>query len=923
MTLLKFKLFSKLLIVFLVAALTSIQTHSLASQTEIPITNLINEGDKKLELLDFEKAAEIYQEALTQSLIQSDPMQIAIIRNKLTEALWKCEKIEEAERYGYDNLEFCLKNWGWNHQETAITLENLGAIANFIVPSDIQLTFYMKALEINRNLHGNTHSSVAMDLQWISWYYEKYADSVNSRKYMFESLAVWKKNREENHPDLAELYRFIGLFYRRYDVFDSSLYFFTKARKLFDAKYGEENVYSIKCRINLSVLYEFANQRDTSITMYHQTLGLLQKIMGYSRNVKIMAYYSMADNYFNLHDLEKALDNVQIALSTFFPDFKPKSGFDNPEINWTRYYPFLFHTAYIKLQILRDFKRTPENERLLEKSMHELNQILDNLQDQTRLKTLLMGATDSSENFLIRDNIYLVENARSLFIKTSDTSYISSALTYLSKNRSFLELTTPFKNSALLNLFPTDVITKRDKILRTISDLQMESNCVVSPERKKQILNSKNEQRILLSALNFSVNTNSDLVSKLIKEKCVVYLGDVQKKLKNNQVMICFSEMPPAIRTDPRIIFQIVVTPNNADIIESGSFELSTQISEYRKAILEIKPVKQIDSIGYLLFQSIFERYHKQLTGKELIIIPSTQISSIPIELLPTTSSDNPEYFIQETLITYLFSINDFLEKSTDFNFDQNKMLSVVPSFNKNRKQEIAQLVNRDSSLIDLPGALVECQEISKIIPSDIIKGTSATENLFKSNYSSYPVIHLSTHGISSSKKYYADELAFSGSDLVDDGYLRFNEILNMNFNTEMIVLSACKTGMGNIHNAVANMNLGWSFKQAGAKSVLISLWDANDFTSSQIMPEFYRYLSQGFTRPEALRMAKLKYLEQADVLMKHPFYWAGFQYYGKNEPVDAFLEEHNKLAIHLAFLLLITLAITGLRFFRQKRRSL
>lgn len=876
-----------------------------------------------MDVLDFEKAAEIYQEALTQSITQSDPLQIAIIRNKLTEALWKCEKIEEAEAFGYENLDFCLKTWGWNHQQTAITLENMGAISLYYVPSSLQFVFFEKALEINKLLNGNHHSSVAADLQWLGWSYEKYADSANSRKYMFESLSVWKKNREENHPDLAELYRYIGLFYRRYDVFDSSLYFFTKARKLFDTKYGEQNVYSIKCRINQSVLYEFANQRDTSITMYHQTLGLLQKIKGYSRNVKIMAYYSMADNYFNLHDLEKALDNVQIALSTFFPDFKPKSDFDNPEINWTRFYPFLFHTAFIKLQILRNIKRTTENDCFLEKSIHELNQIFDNLQDQTRLKTLLMGAADSSENFHIRDNIYMVDNAEYLFHKTSDTSYVSSALTYLSKNRSFLELTTPFTNNALLNLLPTDVITKRDKILGTISDFQMESNCVVSTERKKQILNSINEQRILLSALNFSVNTNSSLFSKLIKEKCVVYLGDVQKKLKKNQVMICFSEMPPAIRTDPRRIFQIVVSPKNADIIESGSFQLSTQISDYRKAILEIKPVRHIDSIGYLLFKSIFERYHKQLTGKELIIIPSTQISSIPIELLPTTSNDNPEYFIQETLITYLFSINDFLEKSTDFNFEQSKMLSVVPSFHKYRKLEIARLVNRDSSLIDLPGALVECQEISKIIPSDIFKGTSATENLFKLNYNSYPIIHLSTHGISSNKKYYTDELAFSDADLVDDGYLRFNEILNMKFNTELVVLSACKTGIGNIHNAVANMNLGWSFKQAGAKSVLMSLWDANDFTSSLIMPEFYRYLSQGITRPEALRMAKLKYLEQADVLMKHPFYWAGFQYYGKNEPVDALLGKRNNFTIPLVLLLTISLVFTGLKFFRRKRQSL
>ena len=848
---------------------------------------LTKKGDMLMVALDFEAATDFYSKALSIALEQNNTLTIAQIRNKLTESIWRCENIEESEKYAYENLDFCLKNWGWNHAETAITLENLGAIANFIVPSDIQLTFFMKALEINRNLHGNTHSSVAMDLQWIGWYYEKYADSVNSRKYFFESLAVWKKIRNENHPDLAELYRYIGLFYNRYNVLDSSRYYVNRAKKIFDAKYGEANYYSVKCINNLCSLHEFAGRRDTSIVMYHHALSLIENIKGYKRNIKVMTFYNMADNYCIMGQYEKALDYVHRIFSLFLPDFNPKTIFDNPKTNWTKYYPYLMHTTHEKVLILYSMGYDSTNSPDWDRSVFELNQMIDFLQDQMRLRVFSTDLIMNNENYQLGEGTFMARNAMTIYAKTADTNYLTSILNYLSKNRFFLEIATPFNDSALLNFFPAGMIKQRQNYIDTINDLQIKASTPNNPEEKSQLPHRINEQRILLSALCIKMSQSNRLFITILNKKSVINLGSIQKKLKKDQVLICFAEASPRITNQYRSLYQIVISPQSADIRDIGSYLLSARFLNYRKAITENKPIAQIDSIGYQLYKSIFKDYHQFLVGKELIIIPSTQIASIPLELLPTSNSADANYFIQENLITYLFSINDFFEKEINSDFDQNSLLSVVPSFGKTRKMEISLLANRDSSLIDLPGALIECKKISEFFPSEIITGGIATENLFKSCLRYYPIIHLSTHGLSSTQKYYADELAFSKSEGDEDGYLHFSEILNLKLRTEMIVLSACKTGVGAQNISVASMNLGWAFKQAGAQSVIMSLWDANDYASSVIMPAFYSYLSQGFTRPEALRKAKLKYLEKADNLMKHPVYWAGFQYYGPNEPVN------------------------------------
>lgn len=890
----------------------------LAATPASEIDQLTKKGDLLMAALDFEAATEFYHKALIKSLNQNNKLVIAQIRNKLTESIWRCENIEESEKYAYENLDFCIKNWGWNHPETAYTLENLGAIANYIVPSDIQLTFFTKALEINRNLHGNTHSSVAMDLQWIGWYYEKYVDSVNARKYFFESLAVWKKIRNENHPDIAELYRYIGLFYNRYNVLDSSRYYLNRAKKIFDAKYGEANYNSVKCINNLCRIYEFVGRRDTSIVMYHHALGLIQKIKGYKRNIKVMTFYNMSDNYCIMGQYEKALDYVHRIFSLFLPDFNPKTIFDNPKTNWTKYYPYLMHTTHEKILILYSMGYDSKNSPDWDRSVFELNQMIDFLQDQMRLRAFSTDLIMNNENYQLGEGTFMARNAMTIYAKTADTNYLTGILNYLSKNKFFLEIATPFNDGALLNFFPAGMIKQRQNYIDTINDLQIKASTPNNPEEKSQLPDRINEQRILLSALCVKMSQSNRLFSTILNKKSVIYLGSIQKKLKKDQVMIYFAEASPRITNQYRNLYQIVISPQSVDIREIGSYLISARFLNYRKAITEHRPTSEIDSIGYQLFKSMFEKYRQLLIGKELIIIPSTQIASIPLELLPTSASGKTKYFIHENLISYLFSINDFFEKDINSNFDRNSLLSVVPSFSKTRKMEISQLTNRDSSLIDLPGALIECQKISELFPSEIIQGDLATENLFKSRYQHYPIIHISTHGLSGTQNNYADELAFCRNEGDEDGYLHFSEILNMKFRTEMVVLSACKTGIGAQNISVASMNLGWAFKQAGAQSVLMSLWDANDYASSVIMPEFYKYLSQGFTRPEALRMAKLKYLECADDLMKHPFYWAGYQYYGKNEPVSMLVRNQLDFTGTIVVLMILGLCIFGVGILKR-----
>ena len=107
-------------------------------------------------------------------------------------------------------------------------------------------------------------------------------------------------------------------------------------------------------------------------------------------------------------------------------------------------------------------------------------------------------------------------------------------------------------------------------------------------------------------------------------------------------------------------------------------------------------------------------------------------------------------------------------------------------------------------------------------------------------------------------------------------------EIAMLHSPLEMVVLSACETGIGKLEHGEGIRSLGKSFLESGSESAVFSLWTVNDFATSKIIAEFYRQLKEGNAKDVALRNAKLKYLKTADQVHQNPYFWSAFVMAGK-----------------------------------------
>jgi CHAT domain-containing protein len=188
--------------------------------------------------------------------------------------------------------------------------------------------------------------------------------------------------------------------------------------------------------------------------------------------------------------------------------------------------------------------------------------------------------------------------------------------------------------------------------------------------------------------------------------------------------------------------------------------------------------------------------------------------------------------------------------------------------------------------LANLPGAETEANAIAKLLNTQAIIGASATKAAILPKLTSARIVHLATHGLLDDFKLSgvpgalaerlpgSIALAPSGND---NGLLTSSEIFDLKLNAELVVLSACDTGRGDIRGDGV-VGLSRSLISAGVSSILVSLWSVPDAPTASLMTEFYRQIRQNPNKATALRNAMLTTMKQHP----NPKDWAAFTLIGE-----------------------------------------
>lgn len=915
-------------------AFTSIFPDDQKTENLSPDSILVKQVNRAMEFYrsrDFNYAVQSFENAIQtienggvtdQNMIYRTFVNFGVIKKRLG-------KITDALKYFKLAEDFTLKNYGMESAKLVPIYVNTGNIYNELLDLFKAQTYYEKALSLIDNSDSRYLSQINNNLGNIHYKRNEYEIAL---EFLKKSLLIKQKNDDKNiSPTLngiANCYRSL----KEYDFADS--YYQQSLDKL--KSNGDSNHYYLgDLYLNYGIFQNEIKNHQNVLKYLELAYGIYLSNFGPKHPDVANCLMNMGEFYGEQKQNITSLNYYQKAIISELDNFSDSTIYANPDLNE-------IEPQISILSILKGKAKGFSNLYRENGKVSELDFSLDtydlclNIIDKIRI-----GYQDEQSKFALSQNekdtyTLAIEIAVKLYELTKDVSYKERAFKYAERSKAAsLMSSLNDVNAKNVGGIPVELQEEEQQLRKDIASYREK----IYEERKR--LNSDRKKISEWQGKLFELNERYNQMVLRFEEDYPKYYD---LKYKNNTIEM--SELQSRLSSDEIVIeysisdsslFTFIVTSNSFEITkeEINSDSLNHHIEEVRNALKtndfaenSSEFYQRYTKSAFNLYQTFIGPHSELIQNKKLVIIPDGKMAYVPFGVLIKQEA-NPDrmnyrdldYLIKSNTITYQNSATiGFSIEPAGFSFTTSKsVLAFAPSYNGIDDSILyTERAYRDK-LYPLPYTKEEVNNISHVMEGDLYLDDFATEQNFKDHASDYDVLHLAMHTIIDDENPMYSKLVFTQtSDTVQDGLLNTHEIYNMNFNARMVVLSACNTGDGKLLKGEGVMSLARGFFYAGCPSIIMTLWTVEDQTGSNLMTNFYGYLSQGFEKDEALRQAKLKYLETADPLKSHPYFWSGYVTMGDVEPLYDLDIMNNFVYIGFGGLVLLFLIVFRRRIRRR-----
>ncbi|WP_339383876.1 CHAT domain-containing protein [Fortiea sp. LEGE XX443] len=526
---------------------------------------------------------------------------------------------------------------------------------------------------------------------------------------------------------------------------------------------------------------------------------------------------------------------------------------------------------------------------------------------------------------------FYIDLLMQLHKKEPSKGYAAQALhiSERSRARSLIELLTEANIDIRKNITPDLAAAEqrlqllreaKEKQLSQLASQQQPSTEIIAAT-KKEIEDILNQQRELTNKIRA---TNPEYAA--LKYPQPLTLPQIQQQLDKDTLLLQYS-------VGEERSYLWAVTPNSLHSYElPGRDKIGQAVEKYQKPLLicqkpnvncqERSPAQKAEffQAATQLSQIILAPVADKLGDKRLVIVADGALQDIPFAALvapntPATNQKDYQPLILQHEIVNLPSMTAIATHRQKLRQRQpapktlailanpvfkpndtrvtGKPEGVTPNLDTRDQLEQSALKRAARSLNRsewdaLPGTQKEAEAILPLVPP----ASSLSAFNFDANYdwvtnkqlSQYRYVHFATHGFADPTN---PELSGIVLSLVNKqgqstrGYLRLGDIFNLDLPAELVVLSACETGLGKDVKGEGLVGLTRGLMYAGSASVALSLWQVNDAATPELMKEFYKQILEGKKSPNAaLRAAQIAMLQNKD--WRYPYYWAAFTIQGE-----------------------------------------
>lgn len=882
-----------------------------------------------------EKAILYYEEALQIDKRRNVPKDIATTLNNIGEAYSSLGQYEKAMSYQDEALR--IRRRINVPEDIAESLNNIGLVYWSLGQNGKALQYYEESLKILRE--RNMEKYIAMSLNNIGEVYKSlglYEKAILSFK---ESLHI--KQKSDNLQDAAITIDNLGGVYSLTGQYKKAIFYHEEAikiRKKYElsedlglsllnvgviySEIGQHKKALAYYKESLNIFRKLNNSRYMA--------AILDNI-GYTYLAQKM--YKEAENNFIESDKEQKKTGIELRGNLSLAElYVATKRFDdalsilkNGVPTWvdTDLYRIQFHT----LQGL-SFKNTM----MLRKASSELLKAVTTSEDiRQRLKERegFLGAGLYGGHIRAYRELVAVLSEISLKGEKMDEGLMpygmdpaSSAFYFseLIKARALLEAIATSGKKYNKSEIPTSIKQKEEDILAQLSLIETQWS-EIHKKGESAFLKLKNKKKELQKELD-------NLVSVLRKDYPLYAslnypkpISNKELQLKDNQVLVEY-----AITGDASYVFvvrkgkvqKLVKIPLSKDVIEAKV-----------KKFIEPFNTNQISGVSLSLAKEMYDILLSDALKdvketEKIIIVPDGILGLLPFEALVIKQGNDFKdsvYVTDRFAVTYsqsatALSLINILKHSEAKKplfalgnpvYDKSDPRYIAYKQGQLQKPLLAQNLNQyafrgitvlpksgsgneweEVVYMPLPETETEVRTIAKLfniqpVPPDVLLNVSASETNFRSiDLRSYRYIHFATHADLPGKVQGITEpfiiLGQVENKDKNDGFLTLSEVLGLGLDADMVVLSACSTGKGEMIEGEGVSNFARAFQHAGSRSVVVSLWEVASKETVEYMESFYKHLKAGQSKTEALRLAR----KEIKAKYPNPFYWAVFILHGE-----------------------------------------
>ena len=850
-------------------------------------------------------------------------------------------KNDSAVYYLLNSLDIKKKTLDENSPSLAQAYSNVGFL--LVKNGEIEKAnkYYDLAEKIYIDNFGHRYFMLGGIYQNKGSYYFLLGNFDKALLYTKNALSIYLEKFEKNNPRILSLYMNMGLFYEKKGEYPKAFEYYKKS--LFN---NENSISGIKALRNLANLYLKQNNLEQAEYYYKQCIEKTIDLLGYEHEELAYDYLYYGLFYAFKEDYEKSFEFLKKSFQIYIKIFGNKhrdvarsltelsrifslSGeLDSalfysqkaliaiiPDLYDTNYYVSVESFNIIPDQILF-FALNRKAETLFQlynknNSFIDLKTSYKTYENAIRVSDTLQASYLSSEDSkLIFSNIIkstysnAIKTAIQLYKITDNVEYLEKAFTLSEKSKAAILLASMKDVEAMKYSGISDTLQELEKNLlskiRLYNKLIYEEKIRNNPDENKinQWEKKKFDHNKTYDSLisEFEIN-NKDYYS-LKYDRTTKSIHEIQEKLKPDDVLIEFAV------TDT-LIFIFGITNDNFQVftqtIDSNYYsQIATIRNSFNKSSIinhSFQDYKQFVDAAYKLYLTLLYPIENIIKEKKLIIIPDEKLGYIPFGTLLNNQPDtskidyrNLPYLIKENNISYSYSANLLYNETEDKNPINDEVILVAPTYENIPKLDSTHLLfsyNINDYLVELPNSKNEISNINEIFDGISLIDSEATELNFKQKSKDFDILHLAMHTIVNDTNPMFSKLIFTlDNDTTQDGFLNTYEIYNLELNARMAVLSACNTGSGKLQRGEGIMSLARGFLYAGVPSIIMTLWEVNDVSGSDIMTGFYSYIKKGYQKDEAIRLAKIDYLSNANQINAHPYFWSAYVGIGDIKPL-------------------------------------